>query len=64
MNCADDETTLDLDDLRVPSEVREHGLRFRNPARLAVDLGNGEYLLYAEDGELLDLIYLRDDNKK
>lgn len=55
----DDEVVMDIDDLRVPEVVRDHGLRFRKPARFVTDLGNGEYVLSAADGELLDLVYLR-----
>lgn len=44
--------------MQVPDIVREHGLRFRLPARYVVCLGNDEFVLYAENGELLDLVYL------
>lgn len=33
---------LDIDDPRVPDIVREHGCRFRKPARFVSDLGEGE----------------------
>ena len=56
---AEDEEVMDIDDPRVPEAVRQHGLRFRNPARYVVDLGNGEYILGAEDGELLDLLIIK-----
>jgi len=55
----DEEELLDIEDPRVPECIREHGRRFRNPARFAVDLGRGEYLLHAEDGELLDVVRLK-----
>ena len=59
INSDDDEEAMDLDDPRVPDAIRVHCLRFRKPARFVVDLGNGEYLLSAADGELLDLVYLK-----
>ena len=46
---------LAIDDEEVPDVIRVHGARFKNPARHAIDLGNGEYLLYGGDGELLDM---------
>lgn len=54
-----DEDIVDIDNARIPQAVRMHGARFRNPARFVADLGNDEYVLFAEDGELLDLVYLR-----
>jgi hypothetical protein len=54
-----DDEIQDIDDSRVPDIVREHGSRFRLPARYAVLLGNDEFALYAENGELLDLVYLK-----
>lgn len=53
------EIVLAIDDEEVPEAVRAHGARFRNPARYALDLGNGEYLLYGGDGELLDMCVLK-----
>lgn len=53
------ETVLSIDDPEIPYIIRRHGARFRNPARYALDLGNGEYLLYGGDGELLDLCHLK-----
>ena len=47
-----------MDDPRVPQVIREHGARFRNPARYVIAV-DGEYLLYGADGELLDLCRLR-----
>lgn len=58
-NCADDEEVLDINDLRVPEAIRAHSQRFCNPARFVADLGHGEYVLFAKDGELLDLVYLK-----
>lgn len=53
------EVVRSIDDGEIPEPIRRHGARFRNPARYAIDLGNGEYLLYGGDGELLDLCHLR-----
>ena len=47
------------DDPRLPPVIREHGARFRNPCFYVVDLGFGEYLLFAEDGELLDAVTMK-----
>ncbi len=58
MDCDTDEL-LDIDDPRIPFEIREHGLRFRPPAQFVDDLGGGEYALYSADGELLDLVVLK-----
>lgn len=33
------------------------GGRFLKPARYVVDLGDGEYLLFSEDFELLDAVF-------
>ncbi|WP_367027383.1 hypothetical protein ABZN20_08820 [Methylococcus sp. ANG] len=59
MDTDKEQALLDIDDPQVPECIREHGRRFRNPARFAVDLGRGEYLLHAEDGELLDMVRLK-----
>lgn len=47
-----------IPDERIPLPIRKHGERFRKPARFAVTLGNGEYVLLAEDGECLDVVGL------
>lgn len=52
------EIVLAIEDEEVPETIRAHGARFKNPARYVIDLGNGEYLLYGGDGELLDLCCL------
>ena len=59
MDADESDELLDIDDLCVPDIVRQHGLRFRKPARFVIDLGGGEYLLFAQDGELLDAVYLK-----
>lgn len=51
------EEVLDINDPGLPNSLREIGRQYRNPARYVIDLGGGEYLLYAEDGELLDGVY-------
>lgn len=56
---SDPEVMVPIDDPGIPLELREHGTRFRNPAAWVEDLGDGEYALYAADGELLDLVRLR-----
>lgn len=47
-----------IDDPRVPEEIREHGASFRNPARYVIEVGEGEYLLYAGNGDLIDMCVL------
>lgn len=47
-----------VEDPRVPQVVRDHGARFRHPARYVIAVEPGTYLLYAGDGELLDLCQL------
>lgn len=54
------EELININDRRVPKAVRDHGKRFKNPARYVIDVGDG-YILYAEDGELLDLVYLKEE---
>ena len=55
----DDERLGDIDDATVPEVVREPGRKFRKPARRVTDLGRGEHILYADDGEVLDFVILR-----
>lgn len=49
-----------IDDYRVPLWVREHGLRFRYPAAFVECLGDGEYVLFGDDGEMVDMVYRAD----
>lgn len=58
MSDAFDDEIKDINDPSLPEAVREHGRQFKNPAKYVEDLGEGEYALYTQDGELLDLIYL------
>lgn len=55
----DEEEIMDINDPRVPEAVREHGKRFRKPARFVVDVGNNEFVLSTDDGELLDIVHLK-----
>jgi hypothetical protein len=55
----DVEEVLDIEDERVPQVVRQHGRRFRKPAKWVIDVGAGEYVLFSEDGEVLDLVIVR-----
>ena len=48
-----------VNDPRVPMAVRDHGARFRHPACYVIEVEPGSYLLYAADGELLDLCCLK-----
>lgn len=52
------ETVLPIDDPQVPSPIRIHGSRFRNPATFVIDAGSGAWLLYGEDGEFLDCAWI------
>ena len=58
-NDENNEEVMDIDDPRVPEVIRSLGMRFRKPACFVVDLGNGEYVLTAADGEILDLACLK-----
>lgn len=49
---------MQIDDPRVPQAIRDHARRFRNPAKYVEEPGNGEYVLFADDGEVLDLVTL------
>jgi hypothetical protein len=53
----DDDEVIDINDPKLPDALREFGKRFRKPARWVVELGDGEYLLYSDDYELLDAIW-------
>ncbi|QIL44136.1 hypothetical protein G7045_07565 [Acidovorax sp. HDW3] len=55
----DEEEIMNIDDPRVPDAIRAHGRRFRKPARFVVDVGNNEYVLSSEDGEVLDIVCLK-----
>lgn len=55
----DDERLVDIDDATIPDVIREHGREFRKPARMVADLGRGEYILFADDGEVLDFVIVR-----
>lgn len=52
------EEVLDINDPRVPERIRQTALRFKKPAQFVVDLGDGEFVLYAADGELIDRVIL------
>jgi hypothetical protein len=49
------EDLVDIDDPALPDALREHARRFDNPGKVVIVVGDGEYVLYAADGELLDL---------
>jgi len=51
------EDVLDIDDPDLPDALREQGKLYKNKAQLVINLGDGEYLLYAEDGEMLDAVW-------
>jgi hypothetical protein len=53
------EELLDIKDSQLPDALREYAKKFRNPGRYVIETGEGEYVLYAEDGELLDLYFLK-----
>ena len=52
----ENDEAIDIDALSLPDALRELDKRFQKLARYVVDLG-GEYLLYAEDYELLDAVW-------
>jgi hypothetical protein len=52
-----EDEVIDINEPSLPDALREHGKRFRKPARYVVDLGDGEYLLFSEDYELLDAVF-------
>jgi hypothetical protein len=49
------EDLVDIDDPALPDALREHARRFDKPGKVVIVVGDGEYVLYAADGELLDL---------
>jgi len=50
------EEVLDIDSPDLPDALRKQGNLFKNKARYVIDLGGGEYVLYAKNGELLDAV--------
>ena len=52
------EELVDIEDPSLPVALREHAGRFKNPRKVVIVVGNGEYVLYAADGELLDLCFM------
>ena len=52
------EELVDIDDPSLPDVLREHAKRFSNPGKVVIVVGDDEYVLYAEDGELLDLCFM------
>jgi len=52
------EELLDIDDPQLPEALRDHAKRFKNPGKVVIVIGDGEYLLYAADGEWLDLCFV------
>lgn len=54
----DDDDVLDINDPCVPIEIREQAARFRTPV-CYVGLDGADFYLFAEDGELVDMGYLK-----
>lgn len=50
---------MDINAPGVPEAVREHGKIFRMPARFVVGVGNNEFLISSDEGELLDVVCLK-----
>lgn len=55
----EDEPVLPINDPAIPFEIQAHAARFQPPATFAIDLGHSEYILLADDGETLNLVYLK-----
>jgi hypothetical protein len=56
----ENEELLDINDPSLPDALRDHGKLFRNPARYVIDVGDSGFVLYAEDGELLDIVHVKE----
>lgn len=52
-----EEEVMDIEDARIPEAIRAHARRFCTHVRYVVYLGGGEYVLSAEDGEVVDLVF-------
>jgi hypothetical protein len=52
------EELADIEDPSLPDDLREHAGQFKNPGKVVIVVGGGEYVLYAADGELLDLCFM------
>ncbi len=51
-----------IDDPRVPSWVRQRAMRLRYPPAFVECLGDEEYALFGDDGELVDMVYRSGDD--
>ncbi|CAD6874855.1 hypothetical protein [Methylomonas fluvii] len=49
------EELVDIDDPCLPDALRNHAALFDNPGKVVIVVGDGEYALYAADGEFLDV---------
>ena len=50
--------TVPINDPRLPVEVREQALLYRDAIAWVEVLGAGEFVLFTAQGDLVDLIYL------
>jgi len=48
---------IDIYDPSLPNDLREMACTYDPPARFVVKQGEGEYDLFSEDGEELDLVW-------
>lgn len=48
-----------IDDPRIPGVIRDHAARFTTPVAYAAWAG-ADWVLFAEDGEVVDICALRD----
>jgi hypothetical protein len=52
------EEVFEIGNPTIPEAIREHGNRFHKPARYVIATRGGDYFLYANDGEFLDIVFL------
>lgn len=57
-----DDELVPIGDPALPDELREHSRRLRPAVAWIVDLGHDEYAGNAADGELLDMINIKEAN--
>jgi len=50
---------IDINAPSLPKAIRQHALSFKNPGKFVIEMGDGEYVLYTEDGDLLDLFFVK-----
>lgn len=54
----DEDRLLMIEDPLLPEAIRVHAARFKKPVRFVLPV-DGDFVLFAEDGELMDIVSLK-----